>query len=129
MRVLTIMARYGVERYPRAEQEDAELFARQVPDVEQDVILVDTAVAPETVMRDRTTMLGSDNRSREFSAFDRAIEWIGPAGRIRPRAFRHQRFQCVLHPVCVLSGPPESDAAKQRAQQRSESFPDRGDSL
>jgi len=30
-------------------------------------------------MRDRTTLLGSDNRTREFSAFDRAIEWIGPA--------------------------------------------------
>jgi hypothetical protein len=79
VRIVTILARYGVEQYPRAEQEIAELFARQLPEVERDVILVDTAAAPGTVVHDRTTLLGADNRAREFSAFDRAIEWIGPA--------------------------------------------------
>jgi hypothetical protein len=80
MRVVTILARHGTERYPRAEHEVAELFERQLPEVAREVIVVDTAVAPGTVTRaPGVTVLGADNRAREFSAFDQAIEWMGPA--------------------------------------------------
>lgn len=79
MRVLTILVRFGTERYPHAEQQVAEIFRRQMPEVERAVVVVDNALPSEFVETDeRRTVIGGNNAAREFSAFDRAVEYIGP---------------------------------------------------
>ena len=78
MRILTILVRYGVEHYPAAEKEIAALFERQLPGIHRDVIVVDNALPREAGARlHGTTLVGGDNRVREFTAFDRAIEHAG----------------------------------------------------
>jgi hypothetical protein len=78
-RVLTILARFGTEQYATAEGEIAELFGRQMPAVDRDILVVDNARPRHAVEErgDGTTVIGGDNSAREFSAFDRAIEFIG----------------------------------------------------
>jgi hypothetical protein len=78
MRVLTILVRHGEERYADAEQQIDEIFRRQLPKVERQVIVVDNALPPTTEAWDRRrSVIGGDNRHREFSAFDRAIARVG----------------------------------------------------
>ena len=78
LRVLTILARFGSDQYADAEATIADLFARQLPGVERDVIVVDNALPRDYVARREGSMLiGGDNSSREFSAFDRAVEFVG----------------------------------------------------
>ena len=78
MRILSILVRHGVERYPHAEQEIAAIFASQLRDVERDVMVVDNALPAETVSRDGArTLIGGDNRVREFTGFDRALGYAG----------------------------------------------------
>jgi hypothetical protein len=78
-RVLTILARYGTEQYPNAEREIAEIFGRQMPAVDRNVLIVDNARPRHAVeeREDGTIVIGGDNSAREFSAFDRAIEFAG----------------------------------------------------
>jgi hypothetical protein len=78
MRVLTILARFGTERYPHAEEEIRAIFERQMPGVDRSVIVVDNALAREIVVREpHRTLIGGDNSSFEFSAFDRGLEFVG----------------------------------------------------
>ncbi len=99
MRILTVLARHGVDKYSGAEEDIQGLFARQLPRVERDVIVVDNALPGDVVeRRPGRTLLGGDNRVREFTAFDQAIAWAGPSLRqLRPRSFRHERVQHSLH--------------------------------
>jgi hypothetical protein len=78
-RVLTILARHGTEQYPDAEREIADIFGRQMPDVDRTVLIVDNARPRHSVedRADATIVIGGDNSAREFSAFDRAIEFVG----------------------------------------------------
>lgn len=78
-RVLTILARFGTEQYANAEREIAELFGRQMPAVDRDILVVDNARPRHAVeaREDGTIVIGGDNSAREFSAFDRAIEFTG----------------------------------------------------
>lgn len=80
MKVLTVLARFGTDQYPRAEQEIAEIFARQLPRVERSVVVVDNALH-ESVIDEQPgrTLLGGDNTCYEFSAFDRAVAHVGSA--------------------------------------------------
>jgi hypothetical protein len=74
---LTILARFGTDQYPRAEQEIDEIFQRQLPDVQRTVIVVDNALPPHFVEpRPNGALIGGDNRAREFSAFDRALDFV-----------------------------------------------------
>ena len=78
MRVLTILARFGVEHYAGAQARIDDLFARQLPGVERDVIVVDNALPRDYVAEcDGSMLIGGDNSSREFSAFDRAVDFVG----------------------------------------------------
>jgi hypothetical protein len=78
LRVLTILTRFGSEQYARAEQEVADLFARQMPGVEHRLIVVDNALPRDFMdQRDGSLLIGGDNSSWEFSAFDRALDFIG----------------------------------------------------
>jgi hypothetical protein len=79
LRVLTILARFGSDQYTDAEDDIAELFARQMPMVERQVVIVDNALPRDVVGRrdDGSVLIGGDNSTREFSAFDRALEFVG----------------------------------------------------
>ena len=78
MRVLSIFVRHGTVRYPGAEAALADLFRRQLPDVDRDVVIVDTALTPGDVRSTREgTVIGGDNSAREFSGFDAGLAHVG----------------------------------------------------
>lgn len=78
MRVLTILARYGEEQYATAERDIDDLFTRQLPGIDREVVVVDNALAPDLAEKDgRRSLIGGDNAHREFSAFDVAVERAG----------------------------------------------------
>ena len=78
MRLLTILARFGTERYPHAEQEIAEIFQRRMPGIDRSVVIVDNALPNGFEERhSQCVVIGGDNSAREFSAFDRAVQFIG----------------------------------------------------
>jgi hypothetical protein len=79
MRVLTIFVRTGIEKYGSAEGELSDLFQSQLPDVERDLVVVDTALPPlhEVERSERRVVIGGDNSSREFSAFDSGVSFVG----------------------------------------------------
>jgi hypothetical protein len=79
MNILTILARFGTDQYPHAAEEIAAIFERQMPSVERSVIIVDNALPRDTVGETGSDVLmGGDNSTFEFSAFDRAVEFVGP---------------------------------------------------
>jgi hypothetical protein len=74
LRILTILARYGTEQYRDAVDQIGEWFDKFLPGAIRTVIIVDTALPPITTVAKRGfTLLGADNTSREFSAFDRGM--------------------------------------------------------
>ena len=78
MRLLTILARFGTEQYASAEGDLDNVFDRQMRSVQRSVIVVDNALPREVVQEQRgRLLLGGDNRVFEFSAFDRALSYIG----------------------------------------------------
>jgi hypothetical protein len=78
MRVLTIFVRTGTTKYATAEQELAELFRTQLPDVERHTVVVDTALPLcETERKPGRVVIGGDNSVREFSAFDSGLAYVG----------------------------------------------------
>ena len=78
MRVLTIFVRNGTDKYPGAEQELAGLFQTQLPSIEHDTVVVDTAL-PSCVIERRPgrVLMGADNSSWEFSGFDAGLAHVG----------------------------------------------------
>jgi hypothetical protein len=78
MRVLTILARFGTERYPHAEDELEGIVRRWRPSAGRSVIVVDNALPPGVERTEAgRTVIGGDNRAFEFSAFDCALEYVG----------------------------------------------------
>lgn len=77
-RILTVLARAGVERYASAERDLDDLFSRQLSGGVRDVIVVDNLLPPGIHERAEGRMLvGGDNSAWEFSAFDVGIATIG----------------------------------------------------
>lgn len=77
-RILSVLVRAGVERYPSAEADLSTLFARQLPNVSRQTIIIDNLLpagvheqGPERVL------IGGDNEFWEFSGFDVAIRHAG----------------------------------------------------
>jgi hypothetical protein len=79
VRVLSILVRTGVEpKYGDAEGRVREMFSRQMPEVDHELVVVDNALPREHVERaPGRTLIGGDNDFREFSAWDRALTWLG----------------------------------------------------
>jgi len=79
MRVATILARYGTEKYQAAEEQIDAIFERQLPGVERTTIVVDNALPPEFVeQRDvARAVIGGDNSFWEFSAWDTGVQFLG----------------------------------------------------
>ena len=79
LRVLTLLVRHGTERFPDAIDDVAALFARQLPDVEWDLIVIDNKLPDEyeQVLGPRRLLIGSSNAAWEFSAWDRGLAFAG----------------------------------------------------
>ncbi len=79
MRLLTILARFGTDQYAEAEERLSRIFTRQMPTVERTIVVVDNAL-PRDMLQEQSgrVLVGGDNRVFEFSAFDRALDHIGP---------------------------------------------------
>jgi hypothetical protein len=77
-RILTILARFGTEQYPTAERDIDDIFRRQMSSIERTVLVVDNAL-PTGLIEERgpRVLIGGDNAAGEFSAFDRAVQFIG----------------------------------------------------
>jgi hypothetical protein len=81
MRVATIFLRHGIEKYKDSQARVDDIFSRQLPKALREIIVVDTALPPDLVERHgpHLTVLGADNSGSEFSGWDQALSWIGPA--------------------------------------------------
>ena len=78
MRLLTILLRFGTDKYPRAEAHLNELFERHLAGISRELVVVDNAQPPGYLERNGgRTLIGGDNRFREFSGFDRAVAHVG----------------------------------------------------
>jgi hypothetical protein len=79
MRILTLLARHGTATYADADAAIDDLFARQMPDVAHDLLVVDNALPEphhETLGPGRD-LIGGANTHWEFSAWDRGVAWLG----------------------------------------------------
>lgn len=77
-RVLSLFLQTGSSAYPEAERHLAELFARQLPDVSRDVIVVDNLLPPGlAASTPGRSVIGGDNAVSEFSALDAALAHVG----------------------------------------------------
>jgi hypothetical protein len=81
MRIATIFLRHGAQKYLDSQVRIDEIFVRQLPGIGRETIVVDTALQPGYVeiRGPQLTILGADNSSSEFSGWDHALSWIGPA--------------------------------------------------
>jgi hypothetical protein len=79
LRVLTLLARHGIEKYYDAPERLQELYARQLHNIDHKIIIVDNAQtnAWSSAHSASTTAIGGDNSSWEFSAWDRGLEHLG----------------------------------------------------
>src|SRR5436190_1141030 len=81
MRIVTLLARHGKQRYADAVEEMQTLFATQFSHVEHELLVVDNSLPEEYVGCIRgSAVIGSSNEHWEFSAWDRGIRYLG--GRI-----------------------------------------------
>lgn len=79
MRIVTLLARHGTRKYAQAAQGIKSWFSRQLPEVQHDLVISDTALAEDHVQRlgEKEHLIGSSNAHWEFSAWDRAIAYLG----------------------------------------------------
>lgn len=79
MRIVTLLARHGTQQYADAIDNLDELFARQLPEVGHDLVVIDNTLPEDYNKRfDRGRLLiGSSNAHWEFSAWDSALTYLG----------------------------------------------------
>jgi len=79
MRILTLFARHGTERYADAESKADALLARLLPEVHRETVVIDSALPPE--YQERTAshrwLVGSNNSSWEFSSWESGRIFVG----------------------------------------------------
>ena len=68
MRILTLLVRHGTDKFPGAIDDVAAVFARQLPEVEWDLIVIDNKLAEdyEEVLAPHRLLIGGSNAMREF---------------------------------------------------------------
>lgn len=79
MRILTLLVRHGTDKYPAAIDDIAGLFARQLPEAEWDLIVIDNTL-PEDYEQDlspRRVLIGGSNAVWEFSAWQSGLAFVG----------------------------------------------------
>lgn len=80
MRILTLLVRHGTDKFPRAIDDVAALFARQLPEVEWDLIVIDNKLPEdhEQILAPHRVLIGGSNAMREFSAWQSGLAFAGP---------------------------------------------------
>jgi hypothetical protein len=78
LRVLTLMARHGPEKYTEALPRLDEIFGRRMPGVVRRTVVIDNAVPPGQVEAGPggITVIGGDNSAWEFSAWDEGLRFV-----------------------------------------------------
>jgi len=78
MRIVTLLARHGTERYADAVDRLDEWFAERLSDVVRDLIISDNALPTdyEEQLEPGRVLVGSSNAHWEFSAWDRALAHV-----------------------------------------------------
>lgn len=79
MRILTLLVRHGTAKYADALDDIQGLFARQLPDVVHECVVIDNSLPPEhvTELQPGVRLIGSSNASWEFSAWDSGVAHLG----------------------------------------------------
>jgi len=79
MRIITLLVRHGTSEYVNAVQDCDALFARQLPDAERDLLIIDNSQPSdyqEHLGRNRI-LIGASNEHWEFSAWDCGLSYLG----------------------------------------------------
>jgi hypothetical protein len=79
LRILTLLARHGTERYPDALSDVRAMFAHQMPDAAHRIVVIDNSLPPEhkSILASDVELIGSTNLVWEFSAWDRGTAHCG----------------------------------------------------
>jgi hypothetical protein len=79
MRILTLLVRHGTDKFPHAIDDAATLFARQLPEVGWDLIVIDNKLPEDYEQRlgPGQVLIGGSNAMREFSAWESALAFVG----------------------------------------------------
>ncbi|MBZ5514896.1 MAG: hypothetical protein LAN62_08635 [Acidobacteriia bacterium] len=79
MRILTLLLRHGTAKYENAIDDIEAFFARQLPSVEWDLLVIDNTLPEgyEEVLPHKHVLIGGSNAQWEFSAWDNGIAHIG----------------------------------------------------
>jgi hypothetical protein len=89
VKILTILARHGRTKYPRALEELRERQRRHLPGSACDVLIVDNAPGDGAGADHGCEVIVGSNRAWEFSAWDDALAHVGP------RAWKYDFVQLV----------------------------------
>ncbi len=78
MRILTLLVRTGMAKYSTALDDIEALFARQLPGVEWDLVIIDNSLPEdhEEVLAPHRTLIGGSGAAREFSAWDSGLAYV-----------------------------------------------------
>lgn len=79
MRVLTLFARHGTDKYAEALPRTDDIFRRRMPGAARRTVVVDNALPPGHVEAGPggITVIGGDNAAWEFSAWDEGLRFVG----------------------------------------------------
>jgi hypothetical protein len=79
MRIITLLARHGTATYGDAVEAIDELFARQMPSVAHDLLVIDNDLPDDRHehLGPGRTLVGAPNTSWEFSAWHRGASFLG----------------------------------------------------
>jgi hypothetical protein len=79
MRFLTLMVRHGADKYSTAIEDVSGLFARQLPSVDWDLVVIDNTLPEghEEQLGPNRTLIGGSNAQWEFSSWDNGIAHVG----------------------------------------------------
>lgn len=79
MRILTLFAKHGSQKYAEAKATADALFARCLPQAQREVVVIDSALPAS--FQEQTDLggwrIGSDNTSWEFSSWDSGLAFVG----------------------------------------------------
>jgi len=78
-RILSLLVRHGMQKYPHCLIDNDRIFETQLPQVQRQTIIIDNALPPDhcEAAPGNVTVIGGDNSSWEFSAWDKGIAFAG----------------------------------------------------
>ena len=79
MRVATLFARHGSQKYPNAERRLQQIYETQLSGIEHFTLVIDNALTPDIVHTSDPSfvIIGGDNSAWEFSAWNKGLEHLG----------------------------------------------------